>query len=161
MKDAGMSPTVHDTFVIERRYPVSPERAFRAFSDPAQKRRWFTEGKTQDTEVFEMDFRVGGADRQRYRMTVATPFPGVAIANEGAYQDIVPNERIVLASTMTLGDRRISSSLVTFEFLPAGQGVDIRCTHQAAFYDGADGPAMRKDGWEKLLDACGRTLEVA
>jgi uncharacterized protein YndB with AHSA1/START domain len=156
-----MSPTVHATFVIERRYPVSPERAFRAFSDPAQKRRWFTAGKTQDTEVFEMDFRVGGADRQRYRMTAATPFPGVAIANEGAYQDIVPNERIVLASTMTLGDRRISSSLVTFEFLPAGQGVDIRCTHQAAFYDGADGPAMRKDGWEKLLDACGRTLEVA
>jgi uncharacterized protein YndB with AHSA1/START domain len=62
---------------------------------------------------------------------------------------------------MTLGDRRISSSLVTFEFLPTAAGVDIRCTHQAAFYEGADGPAMRKDGWNKLLDAMGRTLEFA
>lgn len=156
-----MAPTVHDTFVIERSYPVPPERAFRAFSDPTQKRRWFAEGKTQDTEVFEMDFRVGGADRQRYRMTAATPFPGVALSNEGAYQDIVPNERIVLTSTMTLGDRRISSSLVTFEFLSTATGVDIRCTHQAAFYEGADGPQMRKDGWEKLFDAFGRALEVA
>jgi hypothetical protein len=25
-------------------------------------------------------------------------------------------------------------------------------THQAAFFEGADGPAMREDGWRKLLD---------
>ncbi len=155
------SPAVHDTFVITRSYPVAPERAFRAFSDPALKRRWFTEGKTQDTEVFEMDFRVGGADRQLYRMTAATPLPGVALSNDGAYQDIVPDRRIVLASTMTLGERRISSSLVTFEFVPTAQGVDIRCTHQAAFYEGADGPEMRKDGWNKLLDALGANLAAA
>ena len=41
-----MTPTEHDTFVIERSYPVSPERAFRTFADPALKRRWFTDGKT-------------------------------------------------------------------------------------------------------------------
>jgi uncharacterized protein YndB with AHSA1/START domain len=155
------APAVHDTFVITRSYPVAPERAFRAFSDPALKRRWFADGKSEDTEVFEMDFRVGGADRQLYRMTAATPFPGVALSNEGAYQDIVPDRRIVLASTMTLGERRISSSLVTFEFLPSAQGVDIRCTHQAAFYEGADGPQMRKDGWNKLFDALGANLAAA
>ena len=155
------SPTVHDTFVIQRSYPVSPQRAFKAFADPAQKRRWFAEAKSHDTDLFEMDFRVGGADRQRYRMTAATPFPGVILANDGTYQDIVPDRRIVLASTMTLGERRISSSLVTFEFAPSATGVDIRCTHQAAFYEGADGPEMRKDGWSKLLDALGNTLVAA
>jgi uncharacterized protein YndB with AHSA1/START domain len=155
------APTVHDTFVITRSYPVSPERAFKAFSDPNLKRRWFAEGKTQETEGFEMDFRVGGADRQRYRMTAATPFPGVALSNDGSYQDIVPDRRIVLASTMTLGDRRISSSLVTFEFQPTAAGVDIVCTHQAAFYEGADGPQMRKGGWEKLLNALGDALAPA
>jgi uncharacterized protein YndB with AHSA1/START domain len=155
------APTVHDTFVITRSYPVTPARAFKAFSDPNLKRRWFAEGKTQDTEAFEMDFRVGGADRQRYRMTAATPFPGVELSNDGSYQDIVRDRRIVLASTMTLGDKRISSSLVTFEFQPTAAGVDIVCTHQAAFYEGADGPQMRKGGWEKLLDALGDALVPA
>ena len=155
------APAVHDTFVITRSYPVAPSRAFRAFSDPALKRRWFTDGKSQNTEVFEMDFRVGGADRQVYRMTEATPFPGVGLTNEGAYQDIIPDRRIVLASTMTLGERRISSALVTFEFLPTAQGVDILCTHQAAFYEGADGPQMRQEGWNKLFDALGANLAAA
>jgi hypothetical protein len=37
----------------------------------------------------------------------------------------------------------------------------LRFTHQAAFYEGADGPAMRRGGWEKLLDALATTLEPA
>ena len=57
--------------------------------------------------------------------------------------------------------RRISSSLVTFEFQPTAAGVDVVCTHQAAFYEGADGPQMRKGGWEKLLDALGDALVPA
>jgi hypothetical protein len=38
----------HATFVIERSYPTTPERAFAA-------------------ETFEMDFRVGGSDRSTFR----------------------------------------------------------------------------------------------
>jgi len=30
---------VHDTFVIERKYPASPARVFTAFADPAAKAR--------------------------------------------------------------------------------------------------------------------------
>src|SRR5689334_6438776 len=92
---------VHNTFVIERSYPVSPERVFAAFADPEKKRRWFGENENHDVEVFEMDFRVGGVERARYRMNAKTPFPGVAISSEGTYQDIVPNRRVVVAQTMS------------------------------------------------------------
>ena len=61
---------------------------------------------------------MGGAERIRYRFKAGTPFPGVELVNEGTYQDIVPNQRIVTASTMTLGGKCISASLVTLEFLP-------------------------------------------
>ena len=35
--------------------------------------------------------------------------------NDTTYQDIVPEERIVLAYTMAVGGRRISASLATVE----------------------------------------------
>jgi uncharacterized protein YndB with AHSA1/START domain len=143
---------LHNTFVIERSYPKSPEVVFSAFADAAKKRRWFAEGHSHNVEEFAMDFRVGGVERARYRFNQQTPFPGVPLSNEGIYQDIVPNQRIVNASTMSMGDKRISSSLVTIELLPTDKGTDLICTHQGAFFEGSDGPQMREAGWRKLLD---------
>ena len=44
-----------------------------------------------------MDFRVGGTERAQYRFKEGTPFKGVALTNEGSYQDIVPGRRVVTA----------------------------------------------------------------
>ena len=149
---------VHSTFVIERSYPRSPEVVFAAFADAAKKRRWFAESETHDVEEFTMDFRVGGAERLRYRFKEGTPFPGVVISNEGSYQDIVPEQRIVSASTMTLGDKRISTSLVTAEFLQTDEGTDLICTHQGAFFEGSDGPQIREAGWRYTLEQLAKDL---
>jgi uncharacterized protein YndB with AHSA1/START domain len=154
----GEPSVVHSTFVIERSYPKSPERVFSAFADAAKKRRWFGEGESHEVEEFEMDFRVGGAERFRYRFKEGTPFKGVALTSEGSYQDIVPDRRVVTASTMTLGDQRISASLVTVELLPTDQGTDLICTHQGAFFEGADGPQMREAGWRTLFERLAREL---
>jgi hypothetical protein len=59
---------------------------------------------------------------------------------------------------MTLGDRRISSHLVTLEIVEENGATTLRLTHQAAFYEGADGPEMRKGGWEVLLSSLGEAL---
>jgi uncharacterized protein YndB with AHSA1/START domain len=143
---------IHSTVVIERSYPKPSERVFSAFADAAKKRRWFAVGESHEVEEFEMDFRVGGTERLRYRFKQGTPFQGVAVTNEESYQDIVPNRRVVTASTMTLGEQRISASLVTFEFLPTDKGTDLICTHQGAFFEGADGPQIREAGWRQLLE---------
>jgi uncharacterized protein YndB with AHSA1/START domain len=150
---------MHNTFVIERSYPKPPEVVFSAFADAAKKRRWFAEGHNHDVEEFAMEFRLGGIERARYRFREGTPFPGVALSHEGSYQDIVPSRRVVTASTMTLGDKRISASLVTIELLPTDKGTDLICTHQGAFFEGSDGPQMREAGWRKLFDHLARELE--
>ncbi len=148
----------HGTFVIERTYAATPERVFAAFSDPVKKRRWFVEGKVHIAEDFEMDFRVGGKERSRYRLAENTPYPGTPVTNETTYQDIVPNRRIVIAYTMTLGEKRVSASQATFELVPSEKGTDLTFTEQGAYFEGADGRQMREQGWSTLLDDLAKEL---
>lgn len=150
---------IHSTFVIERHYPASPEKVFTAFSDPARKRHWFAEGEGFAVDEFEMDFRVGGTERSRFRFQGNGPLPeGTPMGNDTTFHDIVPNQRIVLAYTMTVGDNRISTSLATFEFLPAQNGTDLIFTEQAAFFEGADNAEIREAGWRQLFDQLAKAL---
>jgi uncharacterized protein YndB with AHSA1/START domain len=148
----------HSTFVIERSFPCSPERVFAAFSDPATKRRWMADAPGRVAEEYVLDFRIGGTERARYRMGENTPFPGTPLSNDTVYQDIVSNQRIVIAYTMTLGSRRISASLATFEFVPTDDGTDLVFTDQGAYFEGADGPQMRQAGWTSILDRLATVL---
>lgn len=143
---------VHNTFVLERTYPVPVDRVYAAFADRGKKRRWFAEGNHHEVQQFEMDFRVGGTERAQFRFKEGTPIAGAMCTNHSVYQDIVPDRRVVTASTMSIGDQRISASLVTAEFLPEANGTRLILTHQGAFFEGADGPEMRQTGWRALLD---------
>ena len=158
MPTVATPATVHSTFAIERSYPKPAERVFTAFADQVQKRRWFGEGEHHELEDYSLDFRVGGIERTQSRFKPDSPFPGVPLTSEAVYQDIVPNRRIVVASTMAVGGVRISSSLVTFELLATPTGTDLICTFQGAYFENADGPQMREAGWRKLLDKLGAAL---
>jgi uncharacterized protein YndB with AHSA1/START domain len=160
MKIMEEQSVIHNTFVIERNFRATPQRVFSAFADPAKKRRWFAEGHHHEVELYEMDFRVGGIERSLYRFKEGTPFPGVALSNDGSYLDIVRDQRIVMASTMAMGDKVISITLVTFEFLPVGEGTDLLLTHQGAFFAGSGGAKMREEGWQKLLERLSEELSV-
>ncbi len=141
----------HATFVVERRYEVSPERAFAAWADPEAKARWYVDSDAG----LELDFRVGGRERSQG----AAP-DGRAYSYEALYQDIVPARRIVYTYEMHLEGTRISVSLATVEFTPMGDGgTHMIFTEQGAYLDGHESPAGRADGMGSLLDALGRELQ--
>jgi uncharacterized protein YndB with AHSA1/START domain len=149
----------HSTFVIERNYPAAPQQVFRALSDPARKRRWFAEGEGFEVDSFEMDFRVGGFERSRFRFKEGSPVhAGTPCANDTVYLDIIANERIVLAYTMNVAGSRISASQSTFELVLEGTGTKLVFTEQAAFFANADGPKIREQGWRVLLEQLAREL---
>ena len=142
---------VHSTFQLERKLKASPERVFRAFAEKAAKRRWFFEGSSHLLEHHELDFKVGGWERAQMKMGPGTPVSGKTLTNDAIYEDIVPARRIVTAYRMSMDGTPFSASLATIELIPNGSGTDLIFTHQGAYFENADGPAMRKEGWEKLL----------
>lgn len=71
----------------------------------------------------------------------------------------MPNQRIVTASTMDLGEKRILASQVTIELLPTEKGTDLVCTHQGTFLEWPDGAKMLEAGWRGLLESLAADLD--
>jgi uncharacterized protein YndB with AHSA1/START domain len=159
-------PTVnHSTFTLERSFPATPERVFSAFSDPAKKIRWYADGRSMEVLEFTMDFRVGGHDCTRYQTAKDSPLQGVVLRYDTHYLEIQPGRRIVIGYTAgreTAGvNQPFSASLATFELMPSDAGTDLLFTEQAAFFENADGPEWRKQGWTSLLNKLSEALSGA
>jgi uncharacterized protein YndB with AHSA1/START domain len=116
----------HATFVLERTYDAPPGRVCAAWADPAVKARWLLGPEEWAGTAHELDFRVGGRERNS-----AGPRGGPVHSYVGTYYDIVPERRIVLAYEMRLDDTRISVSLATVELLAAGAGTRLISTSRA------------------------------
>ena len=138
----------HSTFGLEREYSVPPARVFAAWSDPEAKSEWF------GASDFELDFRIGGREVNR-----GGPEGGPVFTYDARYQDIVDGERIVYTYDMLMDETRISVSVTTVQFEPAGDGTHLTYTEQGAFLDGHDTPEQRKEGTGSLFDRLGEALE--
>jgi uncharacterized protein YndB with AHSA1/START domain len=137
----------HATFTIERAFAAAPARVFAAYADAGFRARWFVGPVKRRRADRTLDFRVGG------RESVSGGPPGGPVHRYDAiYQDIVPDERIVLTCEMHRDETRISVSLGTTEFKPAGSGTLLVHTEQAVFLDGRDDARSREQGVRELLD---------
>lgn len=137
----------HATFVIERVFDFPPSLVFKAWADPQAKARWFVGPDEWVKSAHRLDFRVGGKES-----VSGGPKGGAVHAYNATYYDIVPNERFVIAYDMHMDDKRISVSLATVEFRPAGSGTRLKYTEQGVFLDGYDDAGSRERGTQGLLD---------
>jgi uncharacterized protein YndB with AHSA1/START domain len=144
-------PVIHESFTIERRYESSAARVFAAFSDPAQKKRWFAEGPGSSLDEYSLDFRVGGREFSRFRVD-SPEFSSEAITNDTYYFDIMDGQRIIFGYSMANMGTPFSASLTTITFEPAGDGTKLTHTEQVAFLDGSDGLMMREAGSRMLYE---------
>jgi uncharacterized protein YndB with AHSA1/START domain len=142
----------HGTFVLNRTYPVSPDRVFAAWASQEAKARWFG-APGEVNESLRLDFRIGGTETNS-----GGPPDGPVYSYEATYEDIVPDQRIVYGYSMKADADLISVSVTTVEFAAAGNGTTLTLTEQGVFLDGHDTPAVREKGTSGLLDQLGAAL---
>ena len=56
----------HGSFTLTEHYGAPPARVWRAFSDPAEKRAWFTDAPGFATRDYRLDFRTGGTEAYEF-----------------------------------------------------------------------------------------------
>lgn len=144
----------HDTFVVERRYPVPSAKVFEAWADAAAKETWMDDPDYKsDGTPYSLDFRIGGHER----FGGVTP-EGEPYRYDALYYDIVPGHRIVYSYEMYQGKDRISVSLTTVEIAPGPDGAKLTYTEQGTFLDGFEKPGAREEGVALILDGLGKYL---
>jgi uncharacterized protein YndB with AHSA1/START domain len=147
------TPTVHQTFRIERIFRQSPARVFEAFRDKSIVRRWRVESEGCQVHEFTYDFRLGGHEVSRFSFA-----GGPEIRLDAQFQDIVPEQRIVFSYRMAMGPNPFSVSLTTVEFFPSGKGTSLVFTEQGAYFDGMEAGG-REQGCIELLEKLAYELE--
>jgi uncharacterized protein YndB with AHSA1/START domain len=144
----------HATFHLDRTYPASLARVWKALTNPAAKAQWFGAASDQ-LEIIEreMDVRPGGRERLKgsWGGRVTSTF-------DATYYDVIENERLIYCYEMHLDDRKISVSVATLQLIAQGKSTRLMVTEQGAFLDGYDDAGSRERGTGELLDALGRWL---
>jgi uncharacterized protein YndB with AHSA1/START domain len=139
---------VHSTFVLERIYDASPERVFAAWGDPVAKNRWFAAVEDGEAPTMEVDFRVGGTERNVFVNAQGGP----TFTYEAVFRDIVPNERIVMTNHMHRDEDRIAVNVVSVEFTPEADRTRLTLTDHGVYLDGYDRADWREEGTAHELD---------
>ena len=137
----------HGTFVLDRTYPHPIEKVWAAWSDPAQKAKWFGNGDGTPAQIFE--FKPGGRESRH----------GQNFAFDVLYQDIIANSRILYSYDMHMNGQKISVSLAAIEFFPEGTATRMKLTEYGLFLDGLDNIEQRKAGTNMLIGVLGAFLD--
>jgi uncharacterized protein YndB with AHSA1/START domain len=129
---------------LARRYPVAPEKVWRAWTDPEAVKRWWGPGPGEPVAVAELDVRVGG----RFRIVFGGP-KGTDHEVQGTYLEVVRNRKLVFTWSWprTTPERE---SQVTIAFKPLDGGTELDFRHEQLFDEKARDDHKR--GWTASLD---------
>lgn len=129
------------SLTLTRRFPVAPEKVWRAWTEPQALKQWFGPGGPQPVSLAELDLRVGG----RFHVVFGGA-QGTDHEVQGVYREVIPNRRLVFTWTWprTTPERE---SLVTVELRAVAEGTELVFRHEQLFDEAArDG---HRQGWSE------------
>jgi len=105
--------------VLVREFDASPDKLYRAWTEPALITQWFTPAPWSTAKA-EVDVRPGGASVITMRSPEGTEFP-----NRGVFLEVVPSKKLVFTdaytSAWTPAEKPFMTVTLTFEEIGAGR----------------------------------------
>ena len=155
MKPTYYTPNPTLDLVLERVVPVSPDRVWRAWTEPEQLKQWFCPRPWRTTEC-QIDLRPGGV----FRTVMQSPEGQDMEPNTGCYLEVVPTERLVWTGALEPGfrpahhdgDVPVFTAIITIEPVEGGSKYTAIAMHRDP-----EGAAQHKamgfhEGWGAALD---------
>jgi uncharacterized protein YndB with AHSA1/START domain len=139
------------TLVIERLFKASPDRVFRAWTDPAILATWWgPEGHT--TPVLALDCRPGGTWRTVMRSPDGSPH-----RVSGVYREVSPPERLVISWAWEEEDgRRGHETEIEVTFSQVAGGTLMRLVQR--LFASPESRDRHRFGWTQSFDKLARVL---
>jgi uncharacterized protein YndB with AHSA1/START domain len=136
--------------VLVRIIDATPEKLFRAWTEPELLKQWFTP-RPWTVSHAETDARPGGSC-----LIVMRSPDGVELPNRGVYLDVTKNERIVFTDAYTQAwepsDKPFMTAIISFEDLGGKTRYSARVLH----WNVADRETHESmgfhEGWSKATD---------
>lgn len=150
----NISNASSDTAIrIERYFDATPERVFKAFTDPAHLSRWWgPEGYS--CPVCEVGATKGGA----WKTTMRSP-EGTDHTVSGVYLDLVEFDKIAFTWAWAQEDgSRGHETEVTIYLTANGAGTDMIFTHQ--IFQDSEARDNHFGGWTSSFDCLGGFLKA-
>lgn len=147
-----MNRTVTQSLRVARTIRASPEKLFRAWTDPEELKHWWRmEGDGWAFADASIDLKVGG----QYRLGMTSPEGKMYVA-VGVYREIQRPTRLVFTWDWEDPDVRVGDTLVTVELKDlGGNRTEVRLTHER--FTDAERILGHRRGWTQLL----RLLDVS
>jgi uncharacterized protein YndB with AHSA1/START domain len=138
---------------LVRKYPVAPEKVWRAWTDPQAVKQWWGVTPADRVSIAELDVRVGG----RFRIVFGGA-KGTDHEAAGTYREVIPNRKLVFtwAWPRTSPERE---SQVTVLFNAVDGGTELDFLHEQFFDEKARDDHKR--GWSGLFDKLTEYLKAA
>ena len=135
-------PKAPETLTLRRIYDATPERVFRAWTDPKLVVEWFKPRGGSGPSA-EVDLRVGG--KYRWGMELL----GHSYYAVGEYIEVDPPKRLAFTFGWEHAVVRLTDSLVIVDFIDHGDQTELVITHERL--PNRAMRALHGIGWRGLL----------
>lgn len=143
--------TTESSLTLRRTFDASPERLWRAFTDPEELAEWYAPGD-MTAEIHAWEATPDG------ELDISMVDEAGSHDAEGTFTEVIENEKLVHTWQWTHVDEPVETH-ITVEFVPVEDGTEVVLTHEG--HPDAETTEEHVGGWSGVLENLAAALEAS